>query len=350
MFKWSFLRADVSFTILGVDFLHANKLLVDVAANSLVDSSTSDRFSLTGQPSGHKASIMLPAAPGGVGPSTHPARGSQRHNQAGIIHRRRRGPSHTELHTSCPRGGPAGGTGRRPYADNYSGYSGFISGRAQPGEGATTDFMRGGHFLSTSDTPVASAFRRLDTEKLAAAKKEFLALEAAGIVRHSTSPWASPLHLVRKADGSWQPCCDYRRLNAVTVPYTYPIPNMMDFVARAAGSKVFSKIDLKKGYHQIPMNPGDIPKTAITTPFGLFEFTRMTFGMRNTGNTFQRLMDRVLAGVKCAFPYLDDIFIFGKGEAEHRNHLMLVLQRLQGAGLAANAEKCEFRKSELDFL
>ena len=106
--------------------------------------------------------------------------------------------------------------------------------------------------------------------------------------------------------------------NAVTVPDTYPIPNMMDFVARAAGCTVFSKIDRKKGYPQIPMNPGDIPKTAITTPFGLFEFTWMTFGMRNAGNTFQWLMDRVLAGVECAFPYLDDIFIFSKGEAAHR--------------------------------
>jgi len=91
------------------------------------------------------------------------------------------------------------------------------------------------HFLSTRGPPVASAFRRLDTEKLAAAKKEFLALEAARVVRRSRSPWASPLHIVRKSDGSWRPCGDYRRLNAVIVPDTYPIPNMMDFVAQAAG-------------------------------------------------------------------------------------------------------------------
>ena len=90
------------------------------------------------------------------------------------------------------------------------------------------------HHLQTRGPPIASKFRRLDSEKLAAAKKEFLALERAGIVRRSTSPWASPLHMVRKQDGMWQPCGDYRRLNSVTVPDKYPVPNMLDFAARAA--------------------------------------------------------------------------------------------------------------------
>ena len=93
---------------------------------------------------------------------------------------------------------------------------------------------------------------------------------------------------------------DYRRLNSVMVPDTYPVPNMLDFASRAAGCTYFSKIDLKKGYHQVPMNAADIPKTAITTPFGLFEFTRMTFGMRNAGNTFQQLIDRMLSGMENA--------------------------------------------------
>jgi len=177
------------------------------------------------------------------------------------------------------------------------------------------------HHLQTRGPPIASKFRRLDSEKLAAAKKEFLALERAGIVRRSTSPWASPLHTVRKQDGTWRPCGNYRRLNSVTVPDTYPVPNMLDFAARAAGCTYFSKIDLKKGYHQVPMNAADIPKTAITTLFGLFEFTCMTFGMRNAGNTFQRLIERTLSGVENASPYLDDILVFSKTEEDHRRHL-----------------------------
>jgi hypothetical protein len=93
--------------------------------------------------------------------------------------------------------------------------------------------------------------------------------------------------MVMKKGGSWRPCGDFRRLNLVTEPDTYPLPNMLDFSARVAGRKVFSKIDLRKGYYQIPMHPADIRKTAICTPFGLFEFRRMPFGLRNAGNTFQ---------------------------------------------------------------
>jgi hypothetical protein len=156
--------------------------------------------------------------------------------------------------------------------------------------------------------------------------------------------------MVMKQDGSWRPCGDYRWLNSVTVPDTYPIPSMLDFAARAAGCTHFSKIDLKKGYHQVPMNAADIPKTAITTPFGLFEFTRMTFGMRNAGNTFQRLIDRTLSGVENASPYLDDILVFSRSEEDHRRHLQGTLERLRAAGLTANAEKCEFNKSSIEFL
>jgi hypothetical protein len=157
--------------------------------------------------------------------------------------------------------------------------------------------------LETRGPPIASPFRRLDTEKLAAAKAEFAALERDGII---SSPWASPLHMVKKPDGSWRCCGDYRRLNNITVPDTYPLPNMIDFSSRVAGCSVFTKIDLRKGYYQIPMHPADILKTTIITPFGLFEFLRLTFGLRNDGSTFQRLMDLVL----CTFLYTYSIYIF----------------------------------------
>jgi cleavage and polyadenylation specificity factor subunit 1 len=142
------------------------------------------------------------------------------------------------------------------------------------------------HHLVTKGPPITSKFRRLHGEKLAAARAEFEKMEREGVVRRSTSPWASPLHTVEKTDGSWRPCSDFRRLNLVTVPDSYSLPNMMDFSVKAEGCSVFSKIDLRKRYFQIPMHAADIEKTAITTPFGLFEFTRMPFGLRNAGCTF----------------------------------------------------------------
>jgi transposase InsO family protein len=206
------------------------------------------------------------------------------------------------------------------------------------------------HHLLTSGPPISSKFRRLDALKFAAAKQEFAALERDGIVRRSSSPWASPLHMVQKADGSWRPCGDYRRLNLVTTADSYPIPNIMDFSSRASGCRVFTKLDLRKGYHQIPMRPADILKTAITTPFGLFEYTRMTFGLRNAGNTFQRLMDRVLAGADAAFAYLDDVLIASPSLQQHKEDVRDVFSRLESAGLVLNGEKCVFAVPALDFL
>ena len=135
-------------------------------------------------------------------------------------------------------------------------------------------------------------------------------MEKSGIVRHSTSPWASPLHMVKKKDGGWRPCGDYRRLNTATVPDHYPLPNIGDFSSRVSGSTVFSKLDLQKGYYQVPVEQRDIQKTAIITPFGMFEFLVMPFGLRNAGNTFQRLMDQILGDLPYSFVYVDDILVF----------------------------------------
>ena len=146
------------------------------------------------------------------------------------------------------------------------------------------------HYIPTTGPPLHARPRRLDGEKLRVAREEFLKMERLGMVRRSDSPWASPLHVVPKSDGSWRPCGDYRRLNAITEDDRYPLPHLQDFNARLAGMKVFSVIDLVKGFHQIPMSDSDIPKTAIITPFGLFEFLRMPFGLKNAAQAFQRLL------------------------------------------------------------
>jgi len=140
-----------------------------------------------------------------------------------------------------------------------------------------------------------------------AARQKFEKLENKGIVLPTDSPWASPLHMVKKADRSWQPCGDFRCLNMVTEPDSYPLPNMADLSHVAASCTIFSNIDLRKGYLQVPMHPPDIPKTDITTPFDLFEYTRIPFGLRNTGNTFQRKINRVKRGLAFCFTYLNNL-------------------------------------------
>jgi hypothetical protein len=133
------------------------------------------------------------------------------------------------------------------------------------------------HHIETDGRPVAAKYRRLDPQKLAATKSEFAEMERQGIIRRSDSQWSSPLHMVRKPDGTWRPCGDFRQLNNQTRPDRYTCTNIGDLTARLAGCTVFSKLDLRKGYHQMPVRLEDICKTAIVTLFGTFEFLRMPF-------------------------------------------------------------------------
>lgn len=206
------------------------------------------------------------------------------------------------------------------------------------------------HHIETTGPPVHAKSRRLAPDRYKSAKAEFESLLNQGIIRPSSSNWSSALHIVPKKTGEIRPCGDYRALNSRTLEDRYPVPNIQEFTSQLSGSTVFSRIDLVKAFHQIPVHPDDIPKTAIITPFGLFEYVRMPFGLRNAAQTFQRFIDEVLRGLPFCFAYIDDLLIASPDEATHRHHLHEVLQRLQEYGIQINTDKSELGATSLEFL
>ena len=218
------------------------------------------------------------------------------------------------------------------------------------------------HHIPTNCNPIQSKARKLNPEKLEIAKKEFQKLVDLGVCYRGKSEWASPLMVAQKPCGSpctcaqnfpcggWRVCGDYRRLNNATIDDKYPVKSLMDFTTNLHGKKIFSKVDLLKGYHQIPVAEGDIGKTAVITPFGLFIFPRCPFGLKNAGQDFQRMMDAILGDLPFCYVYLDDILVFSSTPEEHMQHLKQIFELLAQNGLVVNRAKCVLGVNELDFL
>jgi hypothetical protein len=170
-----------------------------------------------------------------------------------------------------------------------------------------------------------------------------------GILRPSSSHFTSPVVCRPKKDGSLRLCVDFRAVNAVTIPDKYSIPNI-NTIKHLIKRKIFSCLDLKEGFNQIPVHEDDISKTAISTPWGLFEYTRMPFGLINATATFQRFMNTCLHGITNICIYVDDIIVFTQDVETHEKILRELFTRFQKYGLLINVKKSEFFLSSCTFL
>ncbi|WP_157931238.1 reverse transcriptase family protein, partial [Mycobacteroides abscessus] len=180
--------------------------------------------------------------------------------------------------------------------------------------------------------------------ELAEVKKQVDEQLQKGYIRPSTSPWGAPVIFVEKKDKTKRMCVDYRALNEVTIKNKYPLPRIDDLFDQLEGATVFSKIDLRSGYHQLRIREEDIPKTAFTTQYGLFECTVMSFGLTNAPAFFMNLMNKVFMEYldKFVVVFIDDILIYSKTKEEHEEHPRLALEKLRAHQLYAKFSKCEF--------
>ena len=285
-FEWSFTIADVSKSILGADFLRHYGLLVDLKCKRLMDADT-----FLTVPTSYRRSTVSKLCVLVKNDSYSDILNEFQEVTTPCIKKcRLLGKVEHHIDTRCPR-------------------------------------------------PVFARAHRLSLDLLAAAKDEFNKLLEMDVIQPSNSPWSSPLHMVKKLSGGWRACGDYRALNAASEDDRFPMPHLQDFRIHLEGKSIFSKVDLVRAYNQVPMNASDIAKTANVTPFGLFEYKRMPFGLKNAAQTFQRLMDNVLRDCSFAYVYLDDILVASTSVDEHRQHLRQLFRKLADYGLVVNPQK-----------
>ena len=192
----------------------------------------------------------------------------------------------------------------------------------------------------------------MDPSELAELKKQLEELLEKQFIRPSVSPWGAPVLLVKKKDGSFRLCVDYRQLNKFTIKNKYPLPRIDDLIDQLRGASIFSKINLRSGYHQIRVKAEDIQKTAFRTRYGHYEYQVMSFGVTNAPAIFMDYMNRIFHPFLDQFVvvFIDDILIYSKTLEEHEKHLQIVLQILKEKKLYAKLSKCEFWLEEVKFL
>lgn len=297
-YPWEFVIADVSRPLLGSDFLSYHGILIDIKNKKLIDSTT--HLTIKGKPTKQVPMSLSISTP--------------------------------EV-SDC-------------YQELLNQYADIMRPKPQTNIKHQTK-----HRIITNGNNIFFKPRRVAPAKLQIMKAEFQRMLDTGVARPSSSTYASPVHMVpKKTSTDWRPCGDYRALNRITLPDRYPLPHLHDFTNVLARSCVFSRIDLVKAFNQIPMHPDDVEKTALTTPFGLFEMTMMPYGLRNSAQTFQRFMDEVLRGISDIFVYIDDILIASTDVNHHLSTLEKVFQRLSNYGVVINPSKSEFGKTKISFL
>lgn len=295
-FSWSFIIADIPAAIIGADFLSHFGLLIDLQNQRLIDTIT--KLTTKGellQTSLHNISTIDSSSP-----------------YANLLQE--------FIEITTPQRKP------NPKRSSYA------------------------HKIVTNGQPVTAKARKLAGDKATAAKAEIHNSLEIGDLRPSSSNWASPIHLTPKKDNSWRMCGDYRKLNSITQPDKYPPPHIRNLFPLLHGKNIFSTIDLNKAYHQIPMHEDDIPKTAIITPWGLFEYVVMPCELKNATQTFQRFMDSVFRDLDFVFVYIDDILVMSNDQEQHEQHLRQVFQKLKDYSLSINPSKCHFGQPQVNFL
>ncbi|GKA97659.1 putative reverse transcriptase domain-containing protein [Tanacetum coccineum] len=205
------------------------------------------------------------------------------------------------------------------------------------------------------DVPIVQDFSEVFPEDLPgelSESEQLQELSDKGFIRPSSSPWGAPVLFVKKKDGSFRMCIDYRELNKLTVKNRYPLPRIDDLFDQLQGSSIYSKIDLRSGYHQLRVREQDIPKTAFRTRYGHYEFQVMPFGLTNAPAVFMDLMNRVCKPYldKFVIVFIDDILIYSKNKTEHEEHLKAILELLKKEKLYAKFSKCEFWIPKVQFL